>query len=408
MSTMDNIKAQFPELNRIIDGKPVVFLDSAATSQKPQRVIDKMVEYYSRYNANVHRGVYSLSMESTVAYDEARELVREFINARSTAEVIFTKGTTEGINLLARAWGDANIKAGDEIILTELEHHSNLVPWQLLSQRTGCVLKFIPVDDFAVLQLDEYKKLLSAKTRLVAFNGQSNSMGTLNPIRELTELAHEAGALVLVDGAQYVPHNRVDVQALDIDFLAFSGHKMCGPTGIGILYGKEKILENMPPFLGGGDMIDTVHYDHSTYTKLPIKFEAGTPNIGGAIVLGEAIRYLNDLRMENIRNHEMELTEYAFNKLSQNRKLKLYGPRELELRGGAISFNHQDIHPHDLAQILDSERICIRAGHHCTQPLMRKYGIAATSRASFYVYNTFEDIDKLIEALDKADSIFGS
>ena len=263
------------------------------------------------------------------------------------------------------------------------------------------------MDDYAVLQLDEYKKLLSAKTKLVAFNGQSNSMGTLNPIRELTDLAHEAGALVLVDGAQYVPHNKVDVQALNIDFLAFSGHKMCAPTGIGILYGKENILEEMPPFLGGGDMIDTVYYDHSTYTSLPIKFEAGTPNIGGAIVLGEAIRFLNDLGMENIRQHENELTKYAYHKLSQNPKLKIYGPRELEKRGGAISFNHQEIHPHDLAQILDSERICIRAGHHCTQPLMRKFGIAATSRASFYVYNTFEDIDRLIEALNKADSMFG-
>lgn len=404
---MDNIKAQFPELNRIIDGKPVIFLDSAATSQKPQRVIDKMVEYYSRYNANVHRGVYSLSMESTEAYDTARELVRDFINARSTSEVIFTKGTTEGINLLARAWGDATLKAGDEIILTELEHHSNLVPWQLLSQRTGCVLKFIPVDEFAVLQLDEYKKMLSDKTRLVAFNGQSNSMGTINPIEEITRLAHQTGALVLVDGAQYVPHNKVDVQALDIDFLAFSSHKMCGPTGIGVLYGKEKLLESIPPFLGGGDMIDTVYYDHSTYTGLPIKFEAGTPNIGGAIVLGEAIRFLNDLGMDNVRRHESELTEYAYNKLSQNPQLKIYGPRELEKRGGAISFNHKEIHPHDLAQILDSERICIRAGHHCTQPLMRKFGIAATSRASFYVYNTIDDIDRMIEVLGKAESIFG-
>jgi cysteine desulfurase/selenocysteine lyase len=404
---MQNIKSQFPELNRIINGKPIIFLDSAATSQKPQRVIDKMVEYYSRYNANVHRGVYSLSMESTEEYDIARELVREFINARSTHEIIYTKGTTEGINLLARSWGDSNIKEGDEIILTELEHHSNLVPWQLLSQRTGCKLKFIPVNENAVLQIDEYKKLLSNKTKLVAFNGQSNSMGTLNPIREITKLAHQAGALVLVDGAQYVPHNKVDVQALDIDFLAFSGHKLCGPTGIGILYGKEKLLEEMPPFLGGGDMIDTVHYEYSTYTGLPVKFEAGTPNIGGAIVLGEAIRFLTDLGMENVRAHERELTSYAMEKLRANPKIKIFGPAELDKHGGAISIEYKGIHPHDLAQILDSESICIRAGHHCTQPLMRKFGISATARASFYVYNTTEDIDRMMEVLDRADEIFG-
>ncbi len=405
-SKIENIKSEFPELNRVINGKPVVFLDSAATSQKPQRVIDKLVEYYSNYNANVHRGVYSLSMESTEEYDTARELVREFINARSTNEIIYTKGTTEAINLLARAWGDANIKKGDEIILTELEHHSNLVPWQMLSQRTGCKLKFVPIDDHAVLQIDEYKKLLSDKTKLVAFNGQSNSMGTLNPIKEMTEIAHDAGALVLVDGAQYVPHNKIDVQALDIDFLAFSGHKMCGPTGIGILYGKEKILDEMPPFLGGGDMIDMVHYEYSTYTKLPIKFEAGTPNIAGAIVLGEAIRFLNDLGMDNVREHERELTAYALEKFQQNPKIKIYGTTDLDKRGGAISFKYEDIHPHDLAQILDSESICIRAGHHCTQPLMRKFGIAATSRASFYVYNTKDDVDRLIEVLEKADEMF--
>ncbi len=404
---MQNIKAQFPELQRVINGKPVVFLDSAATSQKPQRMIDKLVEYYSNYNANVHRGVYSLSAEATEEYDNARELVRKFINARSSSEVIYTKGTTEAINLLARAWGDEFVKEGDEIILTELEHHSNLVPWQLLAQRTGCKLRFIPIDDNAVLQLDEYKKLLNEKTRLVAFNGQSNSMGTLNPIREITDLAHQAGALVLVDGAQYVPHNKIDVQELDLDFLAFSGHKMCGPTGIGILYGKEELLDKIPPFLGGGDMIDTVEYEISTYSKLPIKFEAGTPNIGGAIVLGEAIRFLNDLGMDNIRDHERELTEYAMQRFSSNPKLKIYGPKDINQRGGAISFNHEKIHPHDLAQILDSESICIRAGHHCTQPLMRKFGIAATSRASFYVYNAKEDIDRLMEVLARAEDMFG-
>ncbi|HEQ98476.1 MAG TPA: cysteine desulfurase [candidate division Zixibacteria bacterium] len=406
-SKLDNIKAEFPELNRVINSKPVVFLDSAATSQKPMRVIDKLVEYYSNYNANVHRGVYSLSMESTEEYDTARELVREFINARSTNEIIYTRGTTEAINLLARSWGDANIGKDDEIILTELEHHSNLVPWQMLSQRTGCKLRFIPVDDFAVLLIDEYKKLLSEKTKLVAFNGQSNSMGTLNPIKEITALAHDVGALVLVDGAQYVPHNKVDVRDLDVDFLAFSGHKMCGPTGIGILYGREKLLDEMPPFLGGGDMIDTVHYEYSTYTGLPIKFEAGTPNIAGAIVLGEAIRFLNDLGMENIRKHEYELTAYTMQKLQQIPKIKIYGTTDLRQRGGAISFEYEGIHPHDLAQILDSESICIRAGHHCTQPLMRKFGIAATSRASFYIYNTREDVDRLMEGLAKADQIFG-
>jgi len=286
---IQQIRGQFPELQRVINGRPITFLDSAATSQQPQPVIDKMVEYYSRYNANVPRGIYSLSAEATAEYDRARELVRAFINARSTSEIIFTKGTTEGINLLARAWGDEFIGRDDEIILTELEHHSNLVPWQLLAQRRGCKLKFVPVDEQAVLRVEEYKRMLSDRKRLVAFNGQSNSMGTLNPIVEITRLAHGAGALVLLDGAQYVPHNRVDVQALDIDFLVFSGHKMCGPTGIGILYGKEDILEKIPPFLGGGDMIDTVHYEHSTYTKLPVRLEAGPRNICGVIVLGAAI-----------------------------------------------------------------------------------------------------------------------
>jgi cysteine desulfurase/selenocysteine lyase len=404
--SMSDIKSQFPELGRIINGKPLVFLDSAATSQKPQRVIDKLVEYYSNYNANVHRGVYTLSMEATEEYDKARELIRDFINAGSSDEIVFTRGTTESINLVARSWGDQNIKAGDEIILTELEHHSNLVPWQLLSQRTGCTLKFVPVDDHAVLDLVEYKKLLSSKTKLVAFTGQSNSMGTITPMREMIELAHETGALVLIDGAQYVPHNKIDVQALDIDFLAFSGHKMCGPTGIGVLYGKKALLDDMPPFLGGGDMIETVHYEYSTYAKTPTKFEAGTQDIGGVIALGEAIRFLNDIGMESIRQHEHELTEYALNRLAENPKIRLYGPAQVEQRGGAISFVYEGIHPHDLAQILDSENICIRAGHHCTQPLMRKFGIAATSRASFYIYNNTEDVDRLMETLSRADSLF--
>jgi cysteine desulfurase/selenocysteine lyase len=401
------VKQQFPELGRVIDGKQIIFLDSAATSQKPQRVIDKLVEYYSNYNANVHRGVYSLSAEATEAYDESRDLVRQFINARSNSEVIFTKGTTEGINLLARAWGDEFVDAGDEIILTELEHHSNLVPWQLLSQRTGCKLRFVPVDDQAVLDLDQYEKLLSSKTRLVAFNGQSNSMGTLNPIEKMTALAHDAGALVLVDGAQYVPHNKIDVQKLDVDFLAFSGHKMCAPTGIGVLYGKEELLEKIPPFLGGGDMIESVHYEKSTYTKLPIKFEAGTPNIGGVVVLGEAIRFLNEIGMDKIREHEKELTEYTLQKFLDHPKIKIYGPRTPAGRGGAISFEYENIHPHDMAQILDSVGICIRAGHHCTQPLMRKFGIAATSRVSFYLYNDKTEVDRLMDALDKAQEMFG-
>jgi cysteine desulfurase/selenocysteine lyase len=404
--SMSDIKSQFPELGRIINGKPLVFLDSAATSQKPQRVIDKLTEYYTNYNANVHRGVYTLSMEATEEYDKARELIRDFINAGSSDEIVFTRGTTESINLVARSWGDQNIKAGDEIILTELEHHSNLVPWQLLSQRTGCTLKFVPVDDHAVLDLVEYKKLLSSKTKLVAFTGQSNSMGTITPMREMIELAHETGALVLIDGAQYVPHNKIDVQALDIDFLAFSGHKMCGPTGIGVLYGKKALLDDMPPFLGGGDMIETVHYEYSTYAKTPTKFEAGTQDIGGVIALGEAIRFLNEVGMDNINRHEHKLTEYALRRFAENPKIKLYGPAELDKRGGAISFVYEGIHPHDLAQILDSENICIRAGHHCTQPLMRKFGIAATSRASFYIYNNTEDVDRLMETLSRADSLF--
>lgn len=400
------IRRDFPILAREVHGKPLVYLDSTASSQKPNAVIETMTEYYHLYNANVHRGVYEISEEATARMEKARVKVARFINARQSKQVIFTRNTSESINLVAYTWGNANIHAGDLIVLTELEHHSNLVPWQLLAQRTGARLEFIPVDENGLLRQDVYAQLLEQKPKLVAFAQMSNVLGTIAPAREMIAQAHAVDAVTLVDAAQSVPHLPVDVQALNVDFLCFSGHKMLGPTGIGVLYGKRELLEAMPPFMGGGDMIRTVHLRESTWNDLPWKFEAGTPAIAEAIGLGAAVDYLNELGMENVARHEQEITAYALEQLRAVPGLTIYGP-PAQQRGGVVSFTLGDIHPHDLASILDQEvGVAIRAGHHCAQPLMERYHLTATARASFYVYTIPEDIDTLVQGLHKAIEVF--
>jgi cysteine desulfurase/selenocysteine lyase len=389
-----------------VHDRPLVFLDSAASSQKPRAVLDAMNVYYERYNANVHRGVYQISEEATEAMEKARMKVARFIHARQSKQIIFTRNTTESINLVAYSWGNANIRKDDLIILTEMEHHSNLIPWQLLARRTGARLEFVPVTDDGLLRLDVYEQLLQQRPKLVAFTHVSNVLGTINPAREMIASAHAAGAIVLLDGAQSVPHMPVDVQALDADFFCFSGHKMLGPTGIGVLYGKRDLLEAMSPFMGGGDMIRTVSLREASWNDLPWKFEAGTPAIAEAIGLGAAIDYLNSLGMENVQRHEQALTRYAIEQLGAIDGLTIYGPLA-EQHGGVISFTLADIHPHDLASILDQEAgVAVRAGHHCAQPLMERYGLAATARASFYVYTTKEEIDILVQGLQRALEIF--
>jgi cysteine desulfurase / selenocysteine lyase len=405
-STAD-IRQDFPLLAREVHGKPLVYLDSTASSQKPNAVIEAMTTYYQRYHANVHRGVYEISEEATAAMEKARVKIARFIHARQSKQVIFTRNTTESINLVAYSWGSTNLSTSDLIILTEMEHHSNLVPWQLLAQRTGARLEFIPVSDDGLLRLDVYEQLLKQQPKLVAFTHMSNVLGTINPAQEMIAQAHAEGAIVLLDAAQSVPHLPVDVQALDADFLCFSAHKMLGPTGIGVLYGKKALLESMPPFMGGGDMIRTVHLRESTWNDLPWKFEAGTPAIAEAIGFGAAIDYLNGIGMEWVREHERQITAYALEQLQQNPGLTIYGPNDVDKRGGVISFTVQDIHPHDLASILDQEvGVAIRAGHHCAQPLMERYNLAATARASFYIYTLPEDIDILVKGLHKAREIF--
>ncbi|HLH63836.1 MAG TPA: cysteine desulfurase [Ktedonobacteraceae bacterium] len=401
-----DIRKDFPILSRQVHGKPLVYLDSTASSQKPYSVIEAMSAYYETINANVHRGVYEISEEATAKMEKARVKVARFINARQSKQIIFTRNTTESINLVAYSWGNSNISAGDVIVLTEMEHHSNLVPWQLLAQRTGARLEFIPITDEGLLRLDIYEQLLRQQPKLVAFTHMSNVLGTINPVQQMVAQAHAAGATVLVDAAQSVPHMPVDVQALDVDFLCFSSHKMLGPTGIGVLYGKRELLEAMPPFMGGGDMIRTVGLRQSTWNDLPWKFEAGTPSIAEAVGLGAAIDYLNELGMANVRQHEQEITAYAMEQLQAVAELTIYGPHASQ-RGGVVSFTLGDIHPHDLASILDQEvGVAIRAGHHCAQPLMERFGLAATARASFYVYTIPEDIDVLVQGLHKALQIF--
>ena len=400
------LRREFPILNQAVNGKTLAFLDSAASSQKPRRVIDCLEDYYQRYNANVHRGIYRLSEEATFAFERARGKVARFINARSQREIVFVRNTTEAINLVARSWGDANLREGDRILLSIMEHHSNLVPWQMLAQRTGAKLEFLPIDGEGRLALDNLEVQLEG-VRLVAITQQSNVLGTINPVAEITQRAHAVGALVLVDGAQSVPHMPVDVQALDIDFLAFSGHKMCGPTGIGVLWGRRTILEQMPPFLGGGSMIKVVGLHESTYADVPARFEAGTPAIAEAIALGEAVDFLQEIGMDRIYAHERELLGYALERLTEVEGLRVYGPTTTEMRGGAVSFTLEGVHPHDVAAVLDGEGIAVRAGHHCAQPLHAHYDIPATTRASFYLYNIPEEIDRLVAALHKARTLFG-
>jgi cysteine desulfurase / selenocysteine lyase len=399
------VRADFPILGRTINGKPLVYLDSAATSQKPAVVIDIMDDYYRRYNANPHRGVYTISEEATAAYESARQRVAAFINAASVKEVIFTRNTTEAINLVRYTWGRVNIRSGDRILLTEMEHHSNLVPWQLLAAEVSARLEFVCIDDEGLLQLDTLERKLEG-VRLLAISHQSNTLGTINPIKAIAEAAHRAGALVLVDGAQAVPHMPVDVQALGVDFYAFSGHKMCGPTGIGVLWARRSLLEAMPPFLGGGDMIKRVKLTEASWNDLPWKFEAGTPSVAEGIGLGAAVDYLTQFGMDAVRAHERTLVDYAMEKLQDVPGITLYGPRDPEVHGGAISFTLPNIHPHDLATLVDREGIAVRAGHHCTQPLMDRLGVAATTRASFYVYNRGDEVDQLVDGIQKAQKVF--
>ena len=404
---VSEIRKDFPILQRTThDSVPLVYLDSTATSQKPQIVIDAMNEYYRLSNANIHRGVHTLAEEATAMYEQAREKIAKFINAPAARQVIYTRNTTESINLVAYSWARASLQAGDLVILTEMEHHSNLVPWQMLQAERGIELDFIPVTEAGLLDLDVYRALLTRSPKLVAFTHMSNVLGTINPAAEMIRLAHEAGAVTLVDAAQSVPHLEVDVQALDADFLAFSAHKMCGPTGIGALYGKADLLEKMPPFLGGGDMIKVVHLRSFRPNTLPHKFEAGTPAIAEAVGFGAAVDYLTSVGMDNVAAHEHEITEYALERLEEIPGVKLFGP-DAQHKGGVAAFTLDGVHPHDVAQILDKDGIAIRAGHHCAQPLHEKFGIPATSRASFYLYSTKEEVDLLVNGIYKVKELFG-
>ncbi|HND48805.1 MAG TPA: cysteine desulfurase [Anaerolineales bacterium] len=404
---INEIRKDFPILEReTANGKRVIYLDSTATSQKPLQVIEAMNDYYRRSNANIHRGVHTLAEEATSLYEGARERIAKFIHAATSREIIYTRNTTESINLVAYSWARANLKAGDLVILTEMEHHSNLVPWHMLQAERGIELEFIPVTEDGLLDLDAYKTLLNRTPKLVSFTHMSNVLGTINPAAEIIKLAHAAGAVTLVDGAQSVPHLAVDVQALDADFYAFSAHKMCGPTGMGVLYGKSALLEAMPPFLGGGDMIKEVKLRSFRPNTLPHKFEAGTPAIAEAIGLGAAVDFLTQIGMSDIAAHEHEITEYALERLEEIPGVKLFGP-SADKKGGVAAFTLEGVHPHDVAQILDQDGIAVRAGHHCAQPLHEKFGIPATSRASFYLYSTKDEVDMLVKGLYKVKEMFG-
>jgi cysteine desulfurase/selenocysteine lyase len=407
MLDVNEIRKDFPIFQRETKpGTRLIYLDSTATSQKPLLVIEAMDAYYRRSNANIHRGVHMLAEEATSLYEEARVKIARFINAPSAHQVIYTRNTTESINLVAYSWARANLKSGDLVILTEMEHHSNLVPWQILQADRGIELGFIPVTEDGLLDLDEYKTLLSRGPKLVSFTHMSNVLGTINPAAEIIRLAHEAGAVTLVDAAQSVPHLKVDVQALGTDFLAFSAHKMCGPTGIGVLYGKMELLEAMPPFLGGGDMIKEVKLRSFRTNALPYKFEAGTPAIAEAVGFGAAVDYLSSLGMDAIAAHEHEITEYALERLEEIPGVNVFGP-SAQHKGGVAAFTLDGVHPHDVAQILDQDGIAVRAGHHCAQPLHEKFGLPATSRASFYLYNTKEEVDLLVSGIYKVKELFG-
>ena len=402
------IRKDFPILGRKIRDKPLVYFDNAATTQKPLSVIDAIRDYYMNYNSNIHRAVHQMAEEATHAYETTRQKVARFINSRSTDEIIFTRNATEAINLVSHAWGQDNIRREDRIVITELEHHSNIVPWQVLCNQTRASLDYIEVDDGGCLDMDSYEKTLrNRKTRLISISEVSNVLGTIVPIREIVKKAHAKDIPVLVDAAQSVPHMPVDVQATDCDFMVFSAHKMLGPTGVGILYVKKEILEELQPFISGGDMIKEVHKYETVYNDLPYKFEAGTPNIADVIGFGAAMDYLNRLGMDKVRDHEIELTKYAMDAMKDIRGMTLYGPLDAKNKGGVISFNLGDIHPHDLATILNDHGIAIRSGHHCAQVLMEKFDLSATSRASFYIYNTIEEVDKFINALNDARRLFG-
>lgn len=400
------IREDFPILKQKVRGKRLVYLDSAATTQKPIQVIEAINNYYKNFNSNVHRGVYYISEEATKLYEEARKKVARFIGAKSPRNIIFTKNTTEAINLVAYSWGRKNIKENDEIILTLMEHHSNLIPWQILAKEKNAKLKFIPVKDDGTLEIEKLHELLTSRSKLLAITHVSNVLGTINPVKEIIDIAHRNGTVVLLDGAQSVPHIPVNTSELDCDFLAFSGHKMLGPMGIGVLYGKENILEEMDPFLGGGEMISQVWLDRATWNDIPWKFEAGTPNVEGAIGLGSAIDYLKNIGMEKVHEEERKLTGYAMERLKEIEGIRIYGPQNLDIKSGVISFNIPNIHPHDIGTILDYEGIAVRVGSHCAQPLMERFGVSSMVRASFYIYNIPEEIDIMIDALKKVKEIF--
>ena len=404
----EEIRKDFPILKRKVrDNKPLIYLDNASTTQKPNKVINAINDYYKNHNANIHRAVYALAEEATEAYEKTRQKVADFLNIANRQEIIFVRGTTEGINLVAYSWGRKHIGSGDIIVTTEYEHHSNIVPWQLLSQETGATLQYIDIDkdgELKLEQLDEY--LATGKVKLVTFSLMSNVLGTISDAKTIISKCKKAGALTLIDGAQAVPHMKIDIENLECDFFAFSGHKMLGPTGVGVLWVRKAILETMTPFHGGGDMIREVHKFETTWNDLPYKFEAGTPNIADVIGLGAAIDYLSEIGMNNIIQHEADLTKYALEKISKVKGVVTYGTKNLSKRGGVIAFNFSDVHPHDVAQIIDEEGIAIRSGHHCAQVLMEKLDVAATNRASFYIYNTKQDVDSLIQSLEKVARLF--
>src|SRR5690606_29800160 len=401
------LREEFPALAQEVNGHPLIYLDSAATAQRPRSVIETVAEFYRRDNANVHRGLYDLSRRATERYEAARETVARFVNAADPAEIVWVRGTTEAVNLVAMTWGWANIREGDEILLTILEHHSNLVPWQLLAQRTGARLRFLDIDDQGRLRLDMLDDLLTERTRLVALGHVSNALGTIHPVRGVVERAKRVGARVLVDGAQGAPHLKVDVQALGCDFYTISGHKMCGPMGIGVLWAKRELLEEMPPYHGGGEMIHVVELERSTWAEVPHKFEAGTPNVAGAVGMAAAVEFLESIGHDALWAHEQALVRHGLERLGAVPGLRLFGPRNPEERTAVFSFVLEGVHPHDIATILDAEGIAVRAGHHCAQPLMKRLGVPATARASCYLYNTPDELDRLVDALDLARKIFG-
>ncbi|MGB3260064.1 cysteine desulfurase [Paenisporosarcina sp.] len=401
-----DIRSYFPILNQEVNGNPLVYLDSAATSQKPVQVIEALKKYYEFDNSNVHRGVHTLGNRATESYEGAREKVRNFISAKSTQEIIFMRGTTTAINTVAQSYGGANVEEGDEIVITYMEHHSNIIPWQQLAKQKGAVLKYVDLEEDGTLSLEKVRATVTPRTKIVSIMYVSNVLGTMNPIKEIAQIAHENGAIMVVDGAQAAPHLRIDVQDLDCDFFAFSGHKMCGPTGIGVLYGKKELLEQMEPIEFGGEMIDFVGLYDSTWKELPWKFEGGTPIIAGAVGLAAAIDFLEEIGLDEIEKHEHKLAAYAMERMSTINGLTMYGPKDPEKRAGLVTFNLDDVHPHDVATVLDMSGIAVRAGHHCAQPLMKWLQVSATARASFYVYNSEEDIDRLVAGLNTAKEYF--